>query len=138
MLLNEERATAFHHKVEQLIFCMSNSSKDIKMAIALLCTRARSPDKDDLGKIVRVIRYIRVTLHIPLIIRADRLSVIKWWVYASFDAHPYCKGNTGSMVSMGSGLIMELYHNQKINGKRSTESKTVAEDDNLPPCLWLR
>ena len=59
-------------------------------------------------KIVRVIRYTRGTVHLPLIPRANFLIVIKWWVDAPFAAHPYCKGHTGAMMFMGSGLIMEI------------------------------
>ena len=52
---------------------------------------------------MRELIYIRGTLNLPLIIRANILSVIKWWVDASFAAHPDYKGPTGAMMSMGSG-----------------------------------
>ena len=58
------------------------------MEIAFLCTRVRSPYEDDWGKLVRVIRYIRGNLHLSLILRSNRLSVIKWWVDVSFAAQP--------------------------------------------------
>ena len=76
-LLDKERATAFHHTVAQLIFFMSRARKDIKMDIAFLCNRLRIPEEDDWKNLVRVIRYIRGTLHLPLILRSDILSVIK-------------------------------------------------------------
>ena len=76
-LLDQERATAFHHTVAQLIFFMSRARKDIKMDIAFLCNRLRIPEEDDWKNLVRVIRYIRGTLHLPLILRSDILSVIK-------------------------------------------------------------
>ena len=79
-------------------------------------------DEDDLVNLVRVLRYIRGVLHMPLIISADSLSVIKWLVDASFAAHPDYRGHTGVMMSMGSGLIMELSRKQKINGRISTET----------------
>ena len=84
---------------------------------------------------MRVIRYTRGTVHLKLIPRVDVLSVIKWWVDASFAAHPYCKGHTGAMVFMGSGLIMDILWKKKINGRRSTEAEIVGSDDALPQCL---
>ena len=91
-----------------------------------------------MGKLVRVLRYIRGTLYLPLIIRDDSLNIIKWWVYASFVAHPDRKGPTGAIVSMGSGSIMELSQNQKMNGMRSMEAEIVGADHALPQCLWSR
>ena len=66
-LLDKEWATSFRRKVEQLLFVTLRARKDIKMDIAFLCNQVRSPDGDYWGNIVRVIRYIRGTLHIPLI-----------------------------------------------------------------------
>ena len=112
-LLDKERAKSFHHTVTQLVFVVSRDRKDINMAIVFLCTRVRIPDEYERGKLVRVIIYIRCTLHLPLIIRAESLSVIKWWVDAYFAAHQDCKGHTGAMMFMGSGLTMELSRKQK-------------------------
>ena len=100
MLLYEERVTASNHTVSQLLFVTPRASKDIKTSIDLILTRVRIPDEDDWGKLVRVLRYIRVTLHLPLILRADSLNVIKWWVDASFATQPDCKGHTGTKISI--------------------------------------
>ena len=81
---------------------------------------------------MRILRYIRVTLHLTLILRANILSVIKWLVDAYFAAYPECKGKTREMMSMGSGSIMELSQKQKINGRISTEVKIVGADDAFP------
>ena len=108
------------------------------MAIYLLCTRVRIPDNDEWGKLGRLIRYIRDTLHLTLILSPDSLNVIKWWVDASFAAHPYCKGHTGAMMSMGLISIMELSRKKKINGRISTEAKIVGGDNAFPQCLCLR
>ena len=113
MLLNEERATAFHHTVSQLVFVTSSARNDIKMDVSFLCTRVRIPDEDDSVNLVRVLRYIRGTLHLPLILRDNSLSVLKWWVDAPFTTHPYFKENTGVMMSMVSVSIMELSRNKQ-------------------------
>ena len=95
MLLDKKWETSFHYTVVRLIFVMSRYRKDIKMDIIFLCIQLRRPNEDDLGNLVRFLIYIRCTLYMLLILRADILSVIKWWDNASFAAHPYCKVHTG-------------------------------------------
>ena len=86
-LLDKERAKSFHHTVTQLVFVVSRDRKDINMAIDFLCIRVRIPDEDDRVKLVRLLRYISCNMHLPFIVRADILSVIKWWVSVSFPTH---------------------------------------------------
>ena len=50
-LLYEDRATAFHHLVMQLLFATTRVRKFIQKYVALLITRARSPDEDDWRKL---------------------------------------------------------------------------------------
>jgi hypothetical protein len=55
--------------------------------VAILTTRVQSPDEDDWAKLKRLTRYIRSTIYMTLILRANSLSIIKWWVDASFAMH---------------------------------------------------
>ena len=103
MLLNKERETSFHHTMAHLLFFTRRGSKYIKISITLLFNQLRRTDKAYWRNLVRVLRYIIGTLHLPLILMSDSLSVIKYWVDASFAAHPDWKGHTGAMMSMGSG-----------------------------------
>ena len=73
-----------------------------------------------------------------LIPRDDSLSVINFWVDASFAAHPNCKGHTGAMVSRVSGSIMEISWKKKIDRRISTEAEIVGSYNALTQCLWLR
>ena len=123
--------------MSQLIFVMSRARKDIKMSISFPCTQVRIPDKDYWGNIVKGIRYISGTLHPPLILRDNILNVIKWRLGVSFAVHPDCNGHTRAFVSMGSGSIMEVLRNQKINRRISMKAKIVGADNALPQCLWL-
>ena len=107
-LLDEEWETVFCHTMAQLIFFTSRSRKEINTAIDLLCTQVRSLYEYYWGKIVGFLKYIRGTLHLLLILRADSLVVIKCWVDAFFAINLDCKGHTGDMISMVSGYIMEL------------------------------
>ena len=79
-LLDKDRATVFHHMVAHPPFVASRARKDINMVISFLCNLVIISYKDDWVNIVRVLRYIRDTLYMPII--------IKWWVGVSFTAHP--------------------------------------------------
>jgi hypothetical protein len=68
--------------------------------VAFLITRVKSPDEDDWLKLKRLLKYIRGTVHIPLISKDESLSIIKRWVTASYASHGDCRGNTGTTMSM--------------------------------------
>jgi hypothetical protein len=56
--LSEELADAFHHTVYQLLFAANRARCDIQTAVSFLTTRVKTPDKDDWGKLVRLLKYI--------------------------------------------------------------------------------
>jgi hypothetical protein len=73
--LPEEQAMAFHRATAQLLFLSASARRDIQPATAFLTTRVRSPDKDDWGKVKRVLGYLKGTLYMPLILSADLLML---------------------------------------------------------------
>ena len=66
--LPEEQARAFHHALAQLLFLSARARHDIQPATAFLTTRVRCPDKDDWGKVKRVLGYLKGTLNRPLVL----------------------------------------------------------------------
>jgi hypothetical protein len=112
-VLNEEQAWAFHHAVAQLLFATARARKDIQHTVAFLTTRVKSPDKDDWTKLKRLLKYTRGMIYMPLILRADKLNIVKWWVDASYAAHGDCKWHTGATMSMGTGSITGISKKQK-------------------------
>jgi hypothetical protein len=136
VLLEEARAIDFHHTVAQLLFACPRARKDIQTAVAFLTTRVRSRDEDDCLKLKRVSRYISSTIYLPLILRADNLNVIKWWVDASFATHENYRGQPGGTMSLGKGSMTSMSKKQKINTRSSTECELVAADDALAQVMW--
>jgi hypothetical protein len=67
---------AFHHSVEQLLFASTRSRKYIQTTIAFLTTRVKNPDEENWRKLRRLMRYIKGTINLPLIMRADSRNVI--------------------------------------------------------------
>ncbi len=96
------------------------------------------PDKDDWGKIKRVLGYLKGTLYMPLILLADSLMLSQWWVDAAYAVHNDCWGHTGAGMSFGQGMALSYSWKQKINTKSSTEAELVGVDDSLGYILWAR
>jgi hypothetical protein len=136
--LGEEDATMFHHNVAKLLFVCKRARPDTQTAVAFLSTRVKGPDVDDYKKLTRVMRYIRGTINMPLTLEADNMSVIKWWVDASYAVHPDMKSHTGGTMSLGKGTVYNTSTRQKLNTKSSTESELVGVNDVMPQILWTR
>jgi hypothetical protein len=63
---------------------------------------------------------------------------VKWWIDASFAAHPHMKSHTGGTMLLGKGSIYSLSQKQHINIKSSTEAELVGVDDGMPLGIWTR
>jgi hypothetical protein len=71
-----ERAVQFHNLVAKTLYATKRARPDTCTAIAFLTTRARTPDKDDWKKLVHLMRYIRGTRKMPLILSADSSGIL--------------------------------------------------------------
>jgi hypothetical protein len=98
----------------------------------------KSPDEDDWMKLKRLLKYIRGTIYMPLILKSNSLNILKWWFNASYATHGECRGHTGATILIGTGSITGMSTMQKINTRSSTESKLVGVQDVAPQMLWTR
>ena len=76
-----------------------------------------------------------------MILRADEVNVLKWWVDASYAAHEDMRGHTGGTMSMGKDgriSITSISKKQKINTKSSTEAELIGADNAMPQMLLTR
>ena len=64
---------------------------------------ARRPVEDNRKKLRRLLGYLKRTIKLPLILRADGLIVLKWWVDASYAAHDDMRGHTVGNYLNGKG-----------------------------------
>ena len=134
--LKEERALAFHHTVAQLLFMATRARRDIQTAVAFLTTQVKSPDKDDWGKLKRVLKYLNGTKNLKLNLSVDNLGVLKWFVDGSHNVHWDCKGHRGAMFTMGKGATLSYSRKLKLNMRSLTETELVAADMYTPEMLW--
>jgi hypothetical protein len=136
--LQEEKASIFHNFVARSLYLTKRARPDIATAVAFLTTRVKGPDVDNWNKLLRLIRYLRGTLELPLTIRPSDMSVLRWYVDGSHASHPDCRGQTGGCLTLGNGAPITTSIKQKLNTRSSTESELVAADDVTPTILWVK
>jgi hypothetical protein len=136
--LSMELSEFFHSNVAKLLYLALRARPDILVAVAFLTTRVSSPDIDDLGKLKRVMRYLRDTRNLALTLEASGDGAIRWWVDASFGVHPNMRSHTGAVMSLGKGAVYGMSSKQKINTKSSCEAELVGVDDAIPMVLWTQ
>jgi hypothetical protein len=136
--LDEEQGVMFHHNVAKLLFLCKRARPDTQTAVAFLCTRVQAPDVDDYKKLARVMKYLRGTVNMPLVLEADNMRILKWWVDASYAVHPDMRSHTGGTLSLGKGSVYSTSTRQKLNTKSSTEAELVGVSDVMSQILWTR
>ena len=103
--------------------------------IAFLTMRVSKPDEEDWKKLRRLLGYLKRTIKLPLILRADGVNVLKWGVDVSYAAHENMRGHTGRTMSIGKdgcGSIISISKKKKLNTKSSTEAELIGVDDPMP------
>jgi hypothetical protein len=136
--LDEERAIMFHHNTAKLPFLCKRARPDIQPPVAFLCTCVKEPDQVNYKKLARVMRYLRGTPEQVLTLEAKNMSIVKWWVDASFAVQPDMRSHIGAGMLIGKGAIYSSSTRQKINTRSSTEGELVGVKDTLPQIIWTR
>ena len=136
--LSKHQAEQFHTTVAKGLFLCKRARPDIHPTIAVLCTRVKAPTESEWTKLTRLMKYLNSTREDVLTLRADDLSIVKWWVDAAFAVHPDFKSHTGGVMSLGSGAIQTISRKQKLNTRSSTEAELVGADDVSVPILWTK
>ena len=136
--LKPNKAKVFHNLVAKTLYTTKRARPDTCTAIAFLTTRVREPDTDDWTKLSHLMKYLRGTKELPLILSANGSGILKWWIDGSFAVHPNMRSHTGGGLSMGRGFPIVSSTKQRLNTRSSTEAEVVGVDDCMPAVLWTR
>ena len=136
--LEPDKSVQFHNLVAKSLFATKRARPDTCTSVAFLTTRVRAPDMDDWAKLVHLMKYLRGTRTLPLILSANGSGIMKWWVDASFAVHPNMRGHSGGGLSLGRGFPITSSTKQKLNTRSSTETEIVGADDFMPAICWTR
>ncbi len=138
MPLPEKQARAFHHATAQVLFLSARARCNIQPCMAFLTTCVKSPDKDNWGKLKRLLGYLKGTLHMPLVLSADSLTLSCWLVDVAYMVHNDMKGHKGAGMSFGQSMALSYSWKHKIMTKGLTEAELVGVDGSLGYILWAR
>jgi hypothetical protein len=122
--------------VAKTLFLCKWARPDLQTAVAFLSTRVKSCDEDDYKKLIRMLQFLRDARGNFLTLSADSLYNVRWWVDASYAAHPDMRSHRGGAMSLGRGVIYGTSKWQKLNANSSTEAELVGVDDVTPQVLW--
>ncbi|KAG7353002.1 reverse transcriptase RNA-dependent DNA polymerase [Nitzschia inconspicua] len=136
--LSQTNSDLLHRMTTQLLYLCKRARPDLQTAVAFLTTRVVAPDCDDIKKLGRCVRYLRRTAHLPLVLEANCVSNIRWWVDASYAVHPDMRSHTGATMTLGKGSVYSMSTRQKINTRSSTEAELVGVNDAMSIILWTR
>ena len=134
--LTQGQMTVCHNFVAKCVFLAKRARPDVSTVVALLSARVKASDVDDWKKLLQMIRHLRGSVEVPLILCADSVPVPKWWVDGSHATHPNTRGDLGGCVSLGKGTPINASNKQKLNTRSSTETELVAPDNFMPIVLW--
>ena len=137
--LDLAQAELFHHLTAKLLFLCKWAQPDIQTAVAFLTTQVKGPDTNDYKKLAHMIRYCLCgVLNLALMLEADNMHIIKWWVDVSFAVHSDMKSHMGGTMSLGKGSAHSTSTRHKINTKSSTKTKLMAVNNVMPLILWTQ
>ena len=128
----------FHNFVAKKLYATKRARPDTCTVIAFLRTKVWEPDLDNWKKLSHMMRYIKGTRKLPLILSSDGTHILKWWVDAAFAVHPNMRGHYWGGLSLGRGFPTVGSTKQKLNTRSSTESKVVGAADFMPPICWTQ
>ena len=84
-----------------MMFMSARALRYIYMAVLFVTTRVNKLEKEDWGKLKRVLKFLRGTRKLKLALSVGDISVVKWWVDPSCAVHGYNQGHTGARTSLG-------------------------------------
>lgn len=130
----------FHRVVAQLLYLAKRVRPECLTAVAYLATRVTKCDGDDVEKLHRLVRYVRATKDLGLVLRPGRAGVtVKLYIDASYGVHADGKSHTGSCIVIGDvGAVHCRSTKQNIVCKSSTEAELVGLSDSANQGIHIR
>ena len=130
----------FHSNVAKLLYLGKRARPEILTATTFLATRVAKADTDDVGKLRRVIRYLRGTAGRGIRLRPGALGVdVRAYVDAAYGVHMDGKSHTGVSIFIGeAGPIFVRSTKQPIVAKSSTEAELIATSDSANQVFHVR
>ena len=125
--VSKEEAKWFHSYTAKLLYLSKRIRPECLTTVAFLTTRVAECDQDDLGKLRRLLAYVRGTRERGIILRIGVRLEVRTYIDAAYGVHTTSgKSHTGCAVVLGDGgPVYNKSTKQKIVTKSSTEAELV-------------
>ena len=128
----------FHSTVARLLYLAKRVRPDLLVAVSYLAKRVQQPNDGDYNKLCKLIKYLRSSAELGIVLEADKLLSVIAYIDASHAIHENHRGHTGTIISLGRGPVYIKSSSQKINTKSSTETELVGLSDSASQVIWTR
>ena len=128
----------FHSATAKMLYLGKRVRPDILTAVAFLTKRVQAPTDDDMKKLERLIKYVRGTSELGIILEANKNLAVYGYIDLSHGVHTDMRSHTGTVIGIGKGPLFAKSSSQKINTKSSSESELVGLSDSAGHVIWVR
>ena len=138
--VSKEEAKWFHSYTAKLLYLSKRIRPECLTTVAFLTTRVAECDQDDLGKLRRLLAYVRGTRERGIILRIGVRLEVRTYIDAAYGVHTTSgKSHTGCAVVLGDGgPVYNKSTKQKIVTKSSTEAELVGLSDSVSQSIHMR
>ena len=101
--ISQTYADIFHNFVAQLLYLSKQARRYIQLEVSFLFTSVRYPDTEKYNKLSRIMKYIQVTIGLPLIVAIHKYVNISWYVGAACMVNKAMRRHNGGLMNMVTG-----------------------------------
>jgi len=136
--LDTQSKKQFHSMTAKLLYLSKRIRPDILTAVSFLTTRVQNPTEEDQSKLERVLKYIKATKTLGIVLEADKFITVIAYVDAAYGVHDDYKSHTGATITLFKGPVYAKSSKQKLMTKSSTEAELVAISDVLSQIIGIK
>ena len=131
--------TWFSSLLMSLMYIALRTRPDIIKEVAYLSTHMQNPTKNDVPKLVRILRYLNGTKDRGITFSNDDMN-LSVWIDASYAIHDDAKSQSAVVITVGDhqGPLYVRATKQKYMTTSSTWSELAAIHDGMSTILWCR
>ena len=136
--LTTEVREEFHSRVAKLLYLAKRVRPDLLVSVSFLATRVRGATEQDHSKLDRVLRYLNATADLGLTLEVSDPITVLGYIDASYGVHVDGKSHTGTVITLGKGIVYAKSSKQKVVSKSSTEAELIGLSDSASQVIWTR
>ena len=137
-LLSKEDAQLFYSNTAALQWMGKRTRPEILCSISFLASRVQAPTTQDMGKLLRVLKYLNGTRGKHIVLRCDDTVAVTAFVDAAYAPHDDAKSQGGVIITLGAGPIYVKSSKSKLVPKSSTEAEFIFLSDYSGEIIWTR